>query len=119
MIEVIKKAHWRIHPESGTPGETEEERMVNARTYVIDFPVSSHAKTTKTDLTIHDQLETYFTYQKIYADHNCSNTISVKSDEWDQLPQLIYHQWDNYLGITFIPLDGGHYQLMPYEACTE
>jgi ribonucleoside-diphosphate reductase alpha chain/ribonucleoside-triphosphate reductase len=92
---------------------------VNARTYVIDFPVSSHAKVTKSDLTIHDQLETYFTYQRVYVDHNCSNTVSVKPEEWDQLPQLIYDRWDDYLGITFLPLDGGQYQLMPYEACTE
>lgn len=118
MVSVIQKAHWPIHPENGTPGTTLEERMVNARTYVVDFPVASHARKTKTDVTIQDQLDTYFTYQRCYADHNCSNTISVKPGEWDQLPQIIHDRWDDYLGITFIPLDGGNYQLAPYEECT-
>ena len=45
--------------------------------------------------------------------------ISVKDEEWVRLPQIIYDNWDKYLGITFIPLDGGHYQLAPYEECSE
>lgn len=119
MVDVVKTAHWRINPEVGTAGATYEEKMANARTYVVDFPVYTHAKKTKYQTTIEEQLDTYFTYQKIYADHNCSNTISVKNDEWDRLPQIIYDNWDKYLGITFIPLDGGHYELAPYEECSQ
>jgi len=118
MVSVIQKANWRINPEVGTPGSTYEEKMTNAKTFVVDFPVSSSAKKTKYQTNIEEQLETYFTYQKIYADHNCSNTVSVKPDEWERVPQIIYDNWDNYLGITFIPLDGGNYELAPYEECT-
>jgi hypothetical protein len=119
VVSVVKKAKWNINPEVGTPGSTYDEKMANARTYVIDFPVYTHAKKTKYQTTVEEQLDTYFTYQKIYADHNCSNTISVKNDEWDRLPQIIFDNWDKYLGITFIPLDGGHYELAPYEECNE
>ena len=119
MVEIIKKAHWRINPEVGTQGKTFEEKMQKAQTYVVDFPVASHAKKTKYQSNIQEQLETYFTYQKVYADHNCSNTISVKPEEWEQLPQLINDHWDQYLGVTFIPLDCGRYELAPYEECTQ
>jgi hypothetical protein len=119
MVSVIKHGNWVINPEVGTMGLTHEERMNNARTYVIDFPVESHAKKTKDQTTIEEQLETYFNYQRLYTDHNCSNTITVKDHEWDKLPQLIYDHWDQYIGITFMPLDGGKYELAPYEACTE
>jgi len=114
MVTAIKKANWVLHPETGTKGETPEEKMANARTYVVDFPVWSHANKTKDQTTI-DELDTYFTYQRLYADHNCSNTVTVKDDEWSCLPQMIHDHWDEYLGITFIPLDGGNYELMLYE----
>jgi ribonucleoside-diphosphate reductase alpha chain/ribonucleoside-triphosphate reductase len=119
MVTAIKKANWILHPETGTKGATLEEKMANARTYVVDFPVWSHATKTKDQTTIDEQLGTYYTYQKLYADHNCSNTITVKADEWERLPKMIHDHWDEYLGITFIPLDGGHYELMPYEECTK
>jgi ribonucleoside-diphosphate reductase alpha chain/ribonucleoside-triphosphate reductase len=119
IVTAIKKANWVLHPETGTKGATPEEKMANARTYVVDFPVWSHANKTKDQTTIDEQLDTYFTYQRLYADHNCSNTVTVKDDEWVRLPQMIHDHWDQYLGITFIPLDGGNYELMPYEECTE
>lgn len=119
IVQVIKKANWRINPEVGTQGNTYEEKMNNARTLVVDFPVSTQTKKTKYQTTIDEQLNTYFTYQQIYADHNCSNTISVHDDEWERLPQLIYDNWDKYIGVTFIPLDGGHYELAPYEECSQ
>lgn len=119
LVPTIKKAGWIIHPEVGTSGSTEEEKINNARTLVVDFPVSSDATKTKYQSNINEQFDTYFTYQKYYADHNCSNTISVKPNEWSQLPRIIYDNWDKYIGITFIPLDGGSYQLAPYEECTK
>jgi hypothetical protein len=41
LVTVAKELGWSIHPEVGTPGDTLEEQMDNARTYVIDFPVKS------------------------------------------------------------------------------
>lgn len=119
MVSVMKSINWTINPEVGTSGDTYEERMKNARTYVVDFPVACNASKTKNDTSVFEQFETYFMYQENYADHNCSNTITVKPDEWCSLPKLIYDNWDKYLGITFISLDGGTYQLAPYEECTQ
>mgnify|MGYP000113646479 CR=1 FL=1 len=119
LVNAVKELNWVISPEVGTPGATDEERLKNARTLVIDFPVFSGAKRTKNDITVEEQLNTYFSYQKNYTDHNSSNTITVKPDEWDTAKRIIYSNWDNFVGVSFLSHDGGSYALAPYEECTK
>ncbi|WP_413541994.1 ribonucleoside-triphosphate reductase, adenosylcobalamin-dependent [Brevibacillus sp. WF146] len=109
---------WPVHPEVGTPGETEEERMANARTLVIDFPVASGATRTKDDVSAAEQFETYFRFQRYYTEHNSSNTITVRPHEWPEVERVVYENWDDFVGVSFLALDGGTYQLAPYEAIT-
>ncbi|WP_407052731.1 ribonucleoside-triphosphate reductase, adenosylcobalamin-dependent [Paenibacillus dendritiformis] len=109
---------WTVNPEVGTPGETHEERMTNARTYVIDFPVASGATRTKDDVSAAEQLETYFAFQKHYTEHNSSNTITVRPHEWAEVERIVYEKWDEFTAVSFLALDGGTYQLAPYEAVT-
>jgi ribonucleoside-diphosphate reductase alpha chain/ribonucleoside-triphosphate reductase len=97
----------------GTPmGET-------PRTYVIDFPIKSGAKKTIANFSAKVQLERYFTFQELYTSHNASNTIYVKDDEWEEVEQIIWDNWDNFIGITLFPFDGGTYELAPYEDITK
>nr|WP_283092155.1 ribonucleoside-triphosphate reductase, adenosylcobalamin-dependent [Brevibacillus sp. NL20B1] len=109
---------WPVHPEVGTPGETHEERMANARTLVIDFPVASGATRTKDDVSAAEQFETYFRFQRYYTEHNSSNTITVRPHEWPEVERIVYENWDDFVGVSFLALDGGTYQLAPYEAIT-
>jgi len=115
----VKESGWTINPEVGTPGDTYEEQMKNARTLVIDFPIASGASRTKDDVSALEQFEIYKTFQKYYTDMNTSNTITVKPDEWTGLFEQIYEDWDQYVGVSFLALDGGTYQLAPYETITE
>ncbi|SFJ93695.1 ribonucleoside-triphosphate reductase, adenosylcobalamin-dependent [Thermoflavimicrobium dichotomicum] len=110
---------WVIHPEVGTPGQTYEEQMKNARTLVIDFPVKSGAKRTKDSVDVHEQFRTYFMFQKYYTEHNSSNTITVKPHEWEEACEIVYKNWKQFIGVSFLSYDGGSYPLAPYEACTE
>jgi len=119
LAKAVRELGWTVHPEVGTPGDTYEERMANARTYVIDFPVKSESKETKNEVSAARQFETYFRFQKNYTEHNSSNTITVRKHEWEEVEEIVWNGWDDFVGVSFLQLDGGTYQLAPYEACTE
>lgn len=119
LAQAVRDLGWVVTPENGTPGETLEEKMANASTYVVAFPVKSPTNETKDDISAKRQLETYFRYARYYADHNPSNTISVRPDEWDEVRDIIYDNWNNFVGVSFLSFDGGTYQQPPYEACSE
>lgn len=110
---------WNVNPENGTPGNSYEEKMKNATTLVIDFPVHSGAKKTRDDASVKEQFDTYFRFQKNYTSHNSSNTITVRDDEWTTACEIVYENWDNFVGVSFLAHDGGTYQLPPYEAITK
>ena len=119
LAKAVQDLGWRVNPEVGTEGETHEERMNNARTLVIDFPVYSGSDKTKDDVSASEQLDNYFTFQREYTEHNSSNTITVKPDEWDEVEQIVYDNWDDFVGVSFLAYDGGTYELAPYEKITK
>lgn len=106
---------WNINPEVGTP----ENKIENAKTLVIDFPVKSGAHRTKDDVSALEQFNRYLTFQRLYTDHNTSNTITVRPEEWVDLGRAVKDAWDSFVGVSFLSLDGGTYQLAPYEAITK
>ena len=85
-------------------------------TKVIEFPMSSPAKRTKYQVSALEQLETYYSFQENYTEHNSSNTISVKNDEWEDVEQYIWDNWDRTLAVSFLSLTDHIYPLAPYEA---
>lgn len=112
LAKVAMSLGWTVNPEVG-------QDWLNARTLVIDFPVKSGAVKTKDDVSVKEQFDTYFNFQDVYTAHNSSNTISVRPDEWDTARQIVWDNWDNFVGVSFLAHDGGSYQLAPYEAITE
>lgn len=119
LAQAAKSLDWDVRAENFTVGETEEERLANAKTWVIKFPVKSDCKVTKFDVSVKSQFDTYFSFQKRYTEHNSSNTITVRPEEWAEAEQIVWDNWDNFVGVSFLQLDGGTYQQAPYEAITE
>ena len=112
LAQVAEELGWRVKVEVG-------QEWNNCNTKVIEFPVSSPAKKTKYDITAVEQLEIYKKFQKYYTQHNTSNTVSVKDEEWEGVIEWVWNNWDDVIGITFIGLDENGYELAPYEVMNE
>ena len=92
---------------------------INDTLSVISFPMKSPVQKTRAEQTLQEQFDTYFRFQENYTTHNSSNTITVRDDEWGEASKTVYDKWDNFVGVTFIPYDGGTYEHMPYEEIDE
>lgn len=112
LVKVCEELGYPIFPEVGQDIET-------CRTKVVEFPVKAPEGRTKYNVSALEQLEIYKMFMEEYVDHNASNTISVRNDEWDDVIKWVYENWDSIIGITFISLDDSFYQLLPYEAITK
>lgn len=105
----LEDAGFTWHPEVG-------QSIEDHKTKVFEFPVKAPEGRTKYDVSAIEQLELYKMIMKNYVDHNASNTIHVKNEEWKDVEQWVYDNWDDIVGVTFLSLDDSFYQLMPYEA---
>jgi ribonucleoside-triphosphate reductase len=116
---------WKIFAEVGTDGIQDEvslakpEVIEKASTLVIEFPVKSDSKLLADDVSALEQLDNYFMFQNVYTEHNSSNTIRVKNNEWSDVCDKVYENWDNFVGVSFLAFDGGTYKLTPLEECSK
>lgn len=89
-------------------------------TYVFSFPVEGpHSGVYRDDRTAIQQLEHYLMYQKHWSEHNVSNTIYVKEDEWLEVGAWVFKNFDDLAGVSFLPHSNHSYKQAPYQECTE
>jgi len=92
-------------------------------TWVAEFPVKSPAGAmTRVDETAIQQLERYLQVMRTWISergHNQSATVYVREDEWSEVGAWVFKHFDEITGLSFLPYDGGKYQLAPYEEITE
>ena len=112
MSKALKKIGFPWFPENG---QTVDQHT----TAVFEIPVKAPEGRTKYDVSAIEQLELYKLMMKYYVDHNASNTVHVRDNEWKEVEEWIYNNWDDVVGVTFISLDDSFYQLMPYESITK
>ena len=109
LFKMMKDVGVPCNPENG---QTEED----ANTWVLEFPVKSpEGCITRKDVTALDQLSHYKNLQHNWCEHNASMTVYVRDDEWFEVGNWVYKNWDIINGVSFLPYDGGHYKLAPYE----
>jgi len=109
LFKMMKDVGIPCNPENG---QTEED----ANTWVLEFPVKSpEGCITRKDVTALDQLSHYKNLQHNWCEHNASMTVYVRDDEWFEVGNWVYKNWDIINGVSFLPYDGGHYKLAPYE----
>ncbi|MDP3962565.1 MAG: ATP cone domain-containing protein [bacterium] len=113
LFKMLKDQGVPYHPEVGQSKE-------NATTYVLEFPVKApNGSIYKNDLSAIDQLEHWKLVKLHYTEHNPSVTVSIGENEWIEVANWIYQNWDIIGGLSFLPRDNHVYQLAPYEAIDE
>ncbi len=96
------------------PNKEWDESMVT--TWVVGFPIKSPDDcVTRNDMSAIQQLEHYKMLQEHWCEHNASTTIYVKDEEWFEVGNWVYKNWELVSGISFLPHDGGEYEQAPYE----
>jgi ribonucleoside-diphosphate reductase alpha chain len=109
LFTMLKKMKIPCNPENG-------QTKKDASTWVLEFPVKSpDGCITRKDVTAMEQLKHYKNLQHNWCEHNASMTVYVREDEWFEVGNWVYQNWDIINGVSFLPYDGGHYKLAPYE----
>lgn len=112
LVKVCEELNYPTFPEVG---QSEE----NCTTRVVEFPVKAPFGKTKSDVSAIEQLETYKMFMEEYVEHNCSITVHVRNNEWDDVEEWIWNNWDDVVAVSFISLDDNFYKLLPYETISE
>jgi ribonucleoside-triphosphate reductase (thioredoxin) len=89
-------------------------------TTVFSFPVKAPVDAVfRNDRTAIQQLEHYLMFQDHWSEHNVSNTIYVKDAEWMEVGAWVFKNFDNLVGVSFLPHSDHSYRQAPYQECTE
>lgn len=116
-----KDSLFKMIRDQGVPYQPEVgQSKENATTYVFDFPVKApkNAVVSK-DISAIKQLEFWKMVKLNYTEHNPSVTIYIGSDEWIEVVNWVYGNWDIIGGLSFLPRNDYVYPLAPYEEISE
>lgn len=128
LAKAMRAAGFPLYPEATycmpadydtMTDDQKDEVLKNALTWVVEFPVKTSAHRASSEETAVEQLSRYFILQKYWTDHNTSITVSFNPDEVESIVEYLLENWDDYIGVSFLPKSGGSYPLMPYEQIDE
>ncbi|HZJ41665.1 MAG TPA: ribonucleoside-triphosphate reductase, partial [Patescibacteria group bacterium] len=109
LFKMLKDQGVPYKPEVGQSYE-------NATTFVFEFPVKApKGSIFSHDLSALDQLKHWKSVKLNYTEHNPSVTISVGENEWIEVANWVYDNWDIVGGLSFLPRLNHVYELAPYE----
>ncbi len=94
---------------------------MNNTLLVFDFlpSPSPEGTPTRNDMTAIEQFHNWLVWKTHWTEHSASCTIYVGPDEWFELGNEIYKNFDKITGLSFLPRDSGTYQLAPNEELTK
>lgn len=102
----------------GIPNEPDV--MAPDSTTVFYFPIKApDAAVTRNELSAIEHLNVWKVYKTHWTEHNPSVTINVKEDEWIEVANWVYENWDIVGGISFLPFSEHVYKQAPYQDCDE
>lgn len=102
----------------GIPNEPDV--MKPDATTVFSFPQAApEGALTREDVSAIEHLEIWKVYKTRWTEHNPSVTISVREEEWIEVANWVYDNWDVVGGISFLPYSEHTYKQAPYQEVTE
>jgi ribonucleoside-diphosphate reductase alpha chain len=109
LFKMLKDQGVPYNPEVGQDPD-------DAVSYVLEFPVKApNGAKYKDDVSAIELLEEWKKIKLNFTEHNPSATIYVGSDEWIEVADWVYGNWDIVGGLSFLPRSEHVYQLAPYE----
>ena len=104
--------------DSGIPNEPDITKPQD--TTVFSFPQkATKGSKVRDKLTAIEHLETWLKFKQLWCEHNPSVTISVKPSEWLDVGAWVYKNFDEVLGVSFLPMTEHTYKQAPYQDCTK
>jgi ribonucleoside-diphosphate reductase alpha chain len=96
--------------------KNEPDVMKPNDTMVFTFPIAApEGATLRQDLTAIQHLDIWLAYQRHWAEHKPSITVSVKENEWMAVGAWVYEHIDEMSGVSFLPYSEHTYQQAPYQ----
>jgi ribonucleoside-diphosphate reductase alpha chain len=118
LFRLIRDAGVPVHKDN----QFRDWADADCPTWVADFPVKAPEKALfRDDETALQQCDRYLHVTHNWCGnrgHNQSATIYVRDHEWKDVGEWIWKHFDEITGMSFLPFDGGKYDLAPYEEIT-
>lgn len=112
---------FQLIKDQGVPSKPEVGySTANSTVAVLEFPIKAPEEAiTRDKISALDLLQEWKRLKVNYIEHNPSVTIYVGPDEWIEVANFIYENWDIVGGLSFLPRSDHVYQLAPYEEISE
>ena len=102
--------------DSGVPSEPDVTKP--DATTVFYFPIKApDGAVTRDQVTPRSHLDLWNVYNKHWAEHQVSVTVSVGEEQWVDTAGWVYDNFEDLSGVSFLPLDLGTYRQAPYQEC--
>lgn len=103
---------------SGVPAE--DDYLHPEAMWVFSFPMKAPEGAVHQDArSAIEQLELYRIYKNNWCEHNVSITVTVKESEWMEVGAYVYKNFDDILGVSFLPESNHVYKQAPYTKCSK
>jgi ribonucleoside-diphosphate reductase alpha chain len=113
LFHLMRDQGVKFRPEVGQSETT-------ATTWVCEFPVKSpKGAITRHDVNAIEQLEHWKKIKQNWTEHTVSCTVYVDENEWLEVGNWVYSNFDDVSGISFLPKSNHIYQLAPLEEIDE
>jgi len=102
---------------AGVPWEVD---VTSPTTAVFSFPQKApEGSVMSSDQTGMEQLKLWSIYQEHWCEHKPSITVYYKDDEFLEIGNWLYNNFDEVSGVSFLPYSDHSYEQAPYEKITK